>query len=104
MNDLQVLTNVLATYGGNIASQLFGIKLGAAGAGIMRIGIDNMMKKHPYKYAIDFLTDENGNFPDKEQFFAAMKEMLDDNPIVIHNVKFNKKDIEEIEKMFNDKR
>lgn len=101
MNDKELLVNSISQFAGATSKQLFGISLGAPASAVIKLGIDNMLKKEPYKYLLDFFFDEDGNLPSKDDFFDALADIVKQNPIKIWKIKLNDGDIREIEKFFN---
>lgn len=63
-----------------------------------------MVKKEPYKFAIDFFFNEDGNLPSKNDFFDALADIVKQKPIHIWKIKLNDDDVREIEKLFNQSR
>lgn len=102
--DIEILSSVITDYASDIVASFLGINLGIASKTLAKVGIQNMLKKKPYNFIIDFLTDEKGNIPDTNTFFDAFKEIVDEKPLIVGNIKFTSKDIEEIKTAFESKR
>lgn len=100
MSDKEVLINAVCNYVGATSSKLFGIKFGQAGSAIIKMGINNILGKKKYSMITDFFFDENDNIPSIDDFFEAFKEIVNQKPLVIANIKFSGDDIEEIRKIF----
>lgn len=103
MNDKELLVSSIATFAGATSKQLFGVSFGAPASALIKLGIDNMLKKEPYKFMLDFFFDEDGNLPSKSDFFDALADIVKQKPIQIWKIKLGDSDIREIEKIFNAK-
>lgn len=101
MNDKDILITSVAQFAGNTSKQLFGVSLGAPASALIKLGIENMLKKEPYKFIVDFFFDESGNLPSKDEFFDALADIVRQKPIEIWKIRLNDSDIREIQTLFN---
>lgn len=104
MNDKELLITAISNFAGSTSKQLFGVSLGAPASALIQVGINNMLKKEPYKFALDFFFDEEGNLPSRDEFFDAMADIVRQKPITIWKIRLGESDIREIEKLFNNGR
>ena len=106
MSDKDILLNSICIVAGKVSSSLFGLKIGTCTAGLIKAGVNNMIKKDPYKTAMDFFFDEEDNLITTDDFFGAFKEILDQKPLkwkvpmTSIVIGFNGKDIEDIKQEF----
>lgn len=104
MNGIEILIESLSEYTTEMTSTMMNSKiLGAAAGTASKIWLNNTVKKQPYKMILEGFMDETGNIVSHEELFQAFKDIIKAKPLVIANIKFNDKDIEAIQEIFESK-
>jgi hypothetical protein len=101
MLDKDLLINSTIEHLSDVGTSLFGIKLGVASKALAKVVISNFLDNSKYGSYIEMLFDKDGNFLcDAKDYFDALKEFISQKPLEIGGVKFNSKDIDAIQKIF----
>lgn len=104
MSGIELLVESMAEYSVDMVGGLSGSSMMGTAAGVgVKIWLGNMVKKQPYKMILEGFEDEKGNIVNHEELFKAFKDIVKAKPIVIHNIKFTDKDIEQIQDIFESK-
>ena len=101
---ISTLIDTITEYAVETSSTLTNNQLMSRAVGVgAKIWLTNMAEKQPYKTIISGFIDNDGNITSHEELFAIAKEMLKDKPIVMWGIKFNHKDIDSIQSIFEKK-
>jgi hypothetical protein len=104
MIDREALVNAVIEHVAESSNSLLGMKLGVASKSLIKIVVNNYVENSGYGKYINALFDAEGNFLcDAETYFDTLREFISQKPIEIFGMKFNSKDIDDIEKLFNKK-
>ena len=102
MLDKEALIHSTVEHLSDVGSSLFGIKLGIASKSLGKIVLSNYLDNSKLGTFIDMLFDKDGNFLcESKEYFNSLREFISQKPLEIYGVKFNSKDIDSIEKIFN---
>lgn len=101
MKDKEALIKSAEVFATDIAENMLGLPR-VATATIIKSLVKNNIEK--YEQIIDLFINKDGKIIDVDDLFASFKEILDEKPITIWKLKFTGKDIDELRKIFEEKR
>ena len=103
MRQIDKLVQAICEYAEDTARTYYN-PLIAKGVGISsKIWLTNMSNKQPYATIIEGFIDKDGNIIDMDSLVEFAKEYIDENPLIISNIKFNGKDVQEIYNIYKNK-
>jgi hypothetical protein len=104
MIDRDALINSVIDHVADSSNSLLGMKLGTASKALIKVVANNYLSNSEYGKYVDMMFDAEGNFLcDAETYFDTLREFISQKPVELFGMKFNSKDIDDIEKIFNKK-
>ena len=102
MTDRDAVINGAIDYVCSVGSQMLGFAPGSAGKALAKVLLNNYIENNGYGNLVAAFFDKEGNFlTDSKTYFGALKEFMSQKPIEAFGLRFNHKDVDELQKYFD---